>query len=136
MIYFEKRLFLFWKSVYFLVENKPIFRINRISFKSYQHWGLLKRITVFKFCIQSLESNITRHMCILISIIKHRTRDLETKVINDFSHLLDSSLLSDCVLCVGDHKFSFACHQVNWHSLCSLIQRDWRFGKFLKVAPI
>jgi len=50
-------------------------------------------------------------MCILISIIKHRTRDLETKVINDFSHLLDSSLLSDCVLCVGDHKFSFACHQ-------------------------
>ena len=31
------RLFLFWKSVYFLVKNKPIFRINRISFKSCQY---------------------------------------------------------------------------------------------------
>jgi len=40
-----------------------------------------------------------------------RRRDLETKVINDFSHLLDSSILSDCVLCVGEHKFPFACHK-------------------------
>ena len=30
-------LFLFWKSVYFLVKNKPIFRINKISFKSHQY---------------------------------------------------------------------------------------------------
>ena len=30
-------LFLLWKSVYFLVKNKSIFRINRISFKSYRH---------------------------------------------------------------------------------------------------
>ena len=33
----KNSLFLFWKSVYFLVKNKQIFRINGISFKSYQH---------------------------------------------------------------------------------------------------